>query len=426
MRAVLLTVGDEILLGQIVNSNAAWLGERLALVGADLVRSETVGDTLPAIRDALARAYAEAELVVITGGLGPTHDDLTKDAVASYFGVGLVRDADVEAVLEARYAARGRALTPARRSMADVPDGFEPLANPKGAAPGLWGERELDGRSEIVAVMPGVPYEMKAIWEASVEPRIQALRPGAVEHRTLLTVGRGESDIADDLGDLADMLGPDVGLAFLPSLGTVRLRVTARGEDRADARRRIDGAAERIRQRLGDLVFGEGDTSLEKALGDMLAERNLTIACAESCTGGAISARLTRIPGASRYVRGGVVAYCNSVKTDVLGVSEADLMDHGAVSGPVALQMAHGARQRLGADIGVSTTGIAGPSGGSEDKPVGTVWFGFASATGERAIRLHLTTDREVNIGLSTTLALDLVRRQLLRADRPLAPEAST
>ncbi|MEL6614865.1 MAG: competence/damage-inducible protein A [Bacteroidota bacterium] len=417
MNAVLLTIGDEILLGQIVNTNAAWLGDRLAQVGVTLVRSETIGDELEVIQAALARAYTEADLVVVTGGLGPTHDDVTKDAVAAHFGVGQTRDPAIEAILEERYAARGRELTEMRRTMADVPDGFEPLANPRGAAPGLWGERTVGTRTELVAVLPGVPYEMKTIWDESVEPRIRQRRPGAVVHRTLLTVGKGESDIAADLGDLDTILGPGVGLAFLPSLGTVRMRVTARGDDPDEAQQRIDAAAERIRERVGDLIFGEGRLTLEEVVGEMLADRGLTIASGESCTGGALSARLTRIAGASRYVRGAVVAYCNTVKTDVLGVSREDLVDYGAVSGQVALQMAHGVRQRLGADIGISTTGIAGPSGGSVEKPVGTVWLGFASATDERAVRLQLSTDREVNIGLTTTLALDLVRRQLLRAE---------
>ena len=425
MKAVLLTVGDEILLGQIVNTNAAWLGDRLALAGADVVRAETVGDTRAAIRAALARAYREAELVVVTGGLGPTHDDVTRDAVAAHFGVGLRRDPGVERALEARYAARGRALTDSRRTMADVPEGFEALPNPRGAAPGLWGERTASGaaapggrgaaRREMVAVMPGVPYEMKAIWEGSVEPRLHARRPGAVEHRTLLTAGRAESDIADDLGDLAPLLGPGVGLAYLPSLGAVRLRVTARGDDRAEARDRVDRAAEALRGRLGRLVFGEGRTTLEAVVGEMLVARGLTVGTGESCTGGALAARLTAVPGASRYVCGGAVAYSNAAKADLLGVPLAEIEAHGAVSEPVALAMARGARQRLGADLGVSTTGIAGPTGGTPDKPVGTVWIAVATGGGARAKRLQLTTDREVNIGLTATLALDMVRRQLLR-----------
>ena len=267
----------------------------------------------------------------------------------------------------------------------------------------------------MVAVMPGVPYEMKAIWDGSVEPRIHDRKPGAVVHRTLLTVGRGESDIADDIGDLEAMLGPGVGLAFLPGLGSVRLRVTARGDDETEARARIDRAADALRQRLGILVFGEGQTTLEAVVGEMLAERGLTIAAGESCTGGALAAQITSVPGASRYMRGGVVAYCNSVKTGLLGVPQSDLDTHGAVSEPVALAMARGVRQRLGADIGMATTGIAGPTGGTEEKSVGTVWIAFADASGERAVRLQLSTDRELNIGVTAVLALDLVRRQLLR-----------
>ncbi|HIG73972.1 MAG TPA: competence/damage-inducible protein A [Bacteroidetes bacterium] len=411
MTAVLLTVGDEILLGQIVDTNAAWLGDRLAASGVDLVRHETVGDTMDAITGCLARACADADLVVLTGGLGPTHDDLTRDAIAAHLGVDLLRHADVEHTLRERYRQRGRDLTETRIRMADVPEGVEPLPNPRGAAPGLW----HPGESCVIVAMPGVPYEMKAIWRESVEPRLHELRPGAVVHRTLLTVGKGESDIAADLGDLPALLGDGVGLAFLPSLGTVRIRLTAKGDDVDEARARVDRAAEAVRQRIERLVFGEGDTSLEAVVGEMLAERGLTVAMGESCTGGALAARLTRVPGASRYVLGGVLAYCNSVKENQLGVPEADLAEHGAVSEPVALAMARGARELTGADIGLATTGVAGPTGGTPEKPVGTVWIAYASGEGERAVRLQLSTDRGVNIGLTVTATLDLLRRQLLR-----------
>ncbi|MEM1056113.1 MAG: competence/damage-inducible protein A [Bacteroidota bacterium] len=408
MTAILLTVGDEILLGQIVDTNAAWLGDRLAASGVNLVRHETVADTMEAITDALARA--EADLVVVTGGLGPTHDDLTRDALAQYLGAALHRDDDVMAVLEERYTRRGRVLSKMRKRMADVPDGAEVLPNPKGAAPGLWAEQ--DGR--VFVALPGVPYEMKAIWRESAEQRIDALRPGAVVHRTLLTVGKGESDIAADLGGLAEAPGEGVGLAFLPNLGTVRIRLTAKGEDLEDARRRVDEAAERIRESLGLLVFGEGATTLEAVVGRLLQARGWTVALGESCTGGAAAARLTRIPGASAYVRGGVVAYSNAVKHSALGVPMDLIEAHGAVSEPVALAMARGARDRLGATVGVATTGVAGPSGGSEEKPVGTVWIAYASADDERAVRFVFTDDRALNIGLTTTAVLDLLRRQLL------------
>ena len=418
----LLTVGDEILLGQIVNTNAAWLGERLAGAGVDLRRAETVGDDVEVIAAALERAYADgAAVVVVTGGLGPTHDDVTKAAVARVFGRELEFHQDLFDAIDARYAERGRTMPAIGRVMAEVPAGFDVLDNPKGTAPGLWGEREPEGRRspragrpEVVVVMPGVPYEMEAITERSVLPRLRDLQDGFVLSRTLLTVGKGESDLTGMLNGWA--APPGLALAYLPSLGTVRLRVTARGPDRDAAQALVDQAAEAIRERLGTLVFGEGTTTLEAVVNDLLAERGRTVVFAESCTGGAVTARVASVPGASRVLRGGVVAYDNEVKVGALGVSPATLDAHGSVSEAVVLEMARGARARLGADVGVATTGVAGPSGGTLEKPVGTVWLAYADGGGERAVRLHLTRDRAVNVGLTTTAALDLLRRQTLRA----------
>lgn len=410
----LLTVGDEILLGQIVNSNAAWLGERLAAVGVDIRRSETVGDDEAAIALALERAYADgATVVVVTGGLGPTHDDVTKAAVARVFGREMAFDDGLLASIEARYAARGRTMSPAGRVMAEVPERFDVLPNPKGTAPGLWGEREADGRTQIVVVMPGVPYEMEAIAEGSVLPRLRERQDGVVLSRTLLTVGKGESDLAGRLGDYAGTFVDGLTLAFLPGLGAVRLRVTARGPDTEAARAALDRATDGLRDTLGDLVFGEGATTLEAVVNDRLAARGLTLAVAESCTGGALAARIASVPGASRVLRGGIVAYCNSVKTAMLGVDPSVLDAAGAVSEAVARQMAEGARDRLGADLGVATTGIAGPTGGTPEKPVGTVWLAVADVAGTEAVGLQFTPDRDVNIGLTTTAALDLVRRRV-------------
>ena len=416
MHTVLLTVGDEILLGQIINTNAAWLGERLALAGADVRRSETVGDEADALAGSIRRATDDgADLVVITGGLGPTHDDITKSVVADVFEAPLTLRQDVLDAVEARFAARGRPFPPSNRALADVPRGFEVLDNPVGTAAGLWGERTVDGRRQVVVMMPGVPYEMQAISEGSVLPRVRALGADEVAHRSLLTVGKGESGVAEQIGPLEAVLTEGVALAFLPSLGVVRLRLTAKGPDRAAVRRALDLSVEAVRARLGDLVFGEERATLEETVGELLVEQGATLALAESCTGGAIAARLTSAPGASRFLQGGVVAYCNSVKETVLGVAPATLEADGAVSEAVALQMARGVRERLGADVGLSTTGVAGPTGGTEDKPVGTVWIGYADGEGERAVRLQFTTDRAVNIGLTSTAALNLVRRQRMR-----------
>ncbi len=425
MTAVLLTIGDEILIGQIVDTNAAWLGERLAAAGVELVRHETVRDTVPAIRAAIERAFAPGEgggagLVVATGGLGPTTDDLTREATAAHFGVDVRQDPVLEAHLRALFAARGREMQPVVLRMAAVPAGFAVLDNPVGTAPGLWGERDGPHGRERIALLPGVPREMTAIWDGSLSARVEALRDGVVVSRTLVTAGHGETDLAARHGDLSDVLVSDdraaLGIAYLPGLGTVRLRVTARGTDAAVAEERVRRAVERLRERLGEAVFGEGEDTLEGVVLHGLAARGLTLATAESCTGGSIAARLTSVPGASRAFVGGVVAYDNAVKQSLLGVPAETLRAHGAVSEATVRAMAEGSRARLGADVGVATSGVAGPGGGTPEKPVGTVWLAVATAAETHAVRLQLTQNRGVNVGLSTMAALNLVRRRVLGA----------
>ncbi|WP_412067853.1 competence/damage-inducible protein A [Rubrivirga sp. IMCC43871] len=411
MTGHLLTVGDEILLGQIVDTNAAWLGERLAAAGVDVRRSETVGDDHGEIVRALERAYADgAAVVIVTGGLGPTHDDVTKAAVAEVFGRELEFRPDVLDRIEARYASRGRTMPAVGRVMAEVPAGFDALPNPTGSAPGLWGE----GEGRMVAVMPGVPHEMEAIANGAVLPRLVERQDGVVLSRTLLTVGKGESDLSEMI-DAAAALPDAVKLAYLPSTGHVRVRLTARGPSRDAAQADLDGAFETVRGAVGRLAFGEGETTLEAVVLDAFRAAGQTLAVAESCTGGTVLSRLTAIPGASAVVCGGVVAYSNAAKRDLLDVPDEHLDDHGAVSEPVALAMAAGARRRLGADVGLATTGIAGPTGGTPDKPVGTVWIAYDDGVHARAVHLKLTPNRAVNIALSATAVLDLARRQLAR-----------
>ena len=287
---------------------------------------------------------------------------------------------------------------------------------------GRRGERDGPGGRERIVLMPGVPREMTAIWAGSVAPRIDALAPGAVVSRTLVTAGYGETDLAARHGDLSDVLVSDdrarLSIAYLPGLGTVRLRVTARGPDRQAATERVDRTADLLRERLGEAVFGEGDATLEGVVLDGLVARGLTLATAESCTGGSVAARLTSVPGASRAFVGGVVAYANRVKTDLLGVPESVLREHGAVSEATVRAMAEGVRQRLGADVGVATSGVAGPGGGTPEKPVGTVWLAVSwpGETGPQtdAVLLRLSHDRGVTVGLSTVSALNLVRRRVL------------
>lgn len=417
MNASLITVGDELLIGQTVNTNAAWIGEQLSARGITVRRAATVSDEAADIRDELRRALGTSEVVILTGGLGPTHDDITKKAIADELGQPLVFRDDLFEELRAKFEARGRPMAERNRVQADVPEGFEALPNPVGTAPGLWFEDEATER--VIVVMPGVPNEMRTIMQASVLPRLVEKRgDGTVVQKTLLTVGRGESDLADTLGDYADRLGPDLHLAFLPRYGVIRLRITASGDTQAEAQARLADFERLVRERAGEYIFGEGDELLEAAVGQMLTARGLTLATAESCTGGLLADRITNVPGASAYYCGGMVVYGNAQKVRALGVEEEALREHGAVSEAVAKQLAVGVRLRLGTDLGISTTGIAGPGGGTPEKPVGTVWIGYADEQGTYAVRLQLATERLLNKRLSITAALNLVRRQLLRRDR--------
>ncbi len=416
MKATLLTIGDELLIGQVVNTNAAWLGEQLSLLGVDLARVVTLGDEAAAIDAELDRACAASDLVLLTGGLGPTHDDLTVEAVAGFFGAPLRLDQRVLDGIVERFRKRGRPMAESNRKLALVPEGFDVLDNAVGTAPGLWHVDATRDAERIVVVLPGVPKEMQALFTEAVAPRLRA-RKGlrVIAHRTLLTAGIGESNLQDEVGDLSAHLDAGLRLAFLPSTSGVRLRLTATGEDRPTVEARLDRLERRLRARIDRYVYGRDDDSLEAVLGRLLVARGLTVAVAESCTGGLVLHRLTNVSGASAYVVGGVVAYANEVKRQRLGVEARALEQEGAVSETVARQMARGVRKRLGADLGISTTGVAGPSGGTPEKPVGTVWIACADAAGDVARAFRFGGDRATNKELSTTAALELARRYLLQ-----------
>lgn len=419
MKAHLLTIGDELLIGQTTNTNAAWLGESLSRIGVHIERSVTVGDDSAKITQELDRAYRDAQLVITTGGLGPTHDDVTKSIVSDYFNAPLKTNAELLERVENYYERRGREMPPEVADLATVPDGFEMLENKVGTAVGLW--YADDSGDRLLAVLPGVPDEMKSIYEHGVEPRLtERADLQDLAHRTLLTTGVPESSLQRKIGDLSDWLGDDLKLAYLPSTSGVRLRLTAYGHDREAAEARIDALEAELRDRIGKYIFGTGKDTLEGVVGDLLREKGLMMATAESATGGLIGHRMTAIPGSSDYFVGGVISYANAVKTGVLGVSEDTLRTEGAVSLAVAEQMARGVAEHLGSDLAVSTTGVAGPGGGTEDKPVGTLCIGFARRGSDGAIadvdsiRLHLTNDRTLNKELFATSAIEMVRRKLL------------
>lgn len=412
MKAHLLTIGNELLIGQTTNTNAAWLGERLSRLGVRVERIVVVGDDPNHMQAELGRAVEEGELVILTGGLGPTHDDVTREVLADYFDAPLQTDSDLLDRIRSYYERRGRQMPSEAQKLAEVPSGFETIENPVGVAVGLWFDPPGDGA--LVAVLPGIPEEMKGIFEASVEPRLDAhpdLRD--VTHRTLVTSGIAESSLQERLSGLPDQLGDDLRLAYLPSTRGVRLRLTAESGEGSNPEARLDQLDTWIRERVGEHVLGRGDVTLEEVLGNRLRRTKRTLACAESATGGLIGHRLTSVSGASDYFLGSVVAYANAVKIAQLGVRERTLREEGAVSEAVAGQMARGVRDALDADLGVSTTGIAGPTGGTSEKPVGTVWIGYADDTGVRAVRRQFVEDRTLNKDLFASAALEVVRREI-------------
>lgn len=410
MKSHLLTIGDELLIGQTTNTNAAWLGEQLSQLGVAVDRTVTVGDQAKVIQTELDRAYQHARLVIVTGGLGPTHDDLTRQAVAEYFDAPLHTDDEILSRIQQYYARRNRQMPTAATKLAQVPAGFDVLDNPVGAAVGLWYEDD----DRLIAVLPGIPEEMKGIFQAEVRPRLDArAHLQEVRHRTLVTSGIGESALQERLGALDDMLDAHTDLAYLPSTSGVRLRLTASTDGVPDPTARLNRLEAYVRDRAGEHVIGTGDITLEEVLGDQLRAAGWTIATAESATGGLIGHRLTGISGSSDYYAGSVVAYANPVKQHVLNVSDEALDAHGAVSEAVAVQMAEGVRAALDVNVAIATTGIAGPTGGTPDKPVGTVWVGYADDRRHRAVRRHFVEDRALNKKLFASAALDLARREV-------------
>lgn len=405
----LVTVGTELLLGFTVDTNSAFIGQTLAAHGLRVVRRTSVPDDPAAVHAAVREALARTRLVLTTGGLGPTRDDLTKHAIAGLFGTPLEFHQDIWDELVRRWARMGRTLAEKNRCQAEVPRGAEVLPNRWGTAPGLW----LRGEPGEVIVLPGVPTEMKGLLVHEVLPRLQARLGGrVVRSLTIRTTGIPESVLAERVEDLEDAL-PPLTLAYLPGLEGVDLRLTAWDSDPATADRLLAGAAARFTSRLGENAYGTGDVDLARVLLDACVARKLTVATAESCTGGMIGERITSVPGASAAYLGGVVAYADRLKI-LFGVDPRILEAHGAVSGETVKALAEAGRQASGADLVVAVSGIAGPDGGTEEKPVGTVWFGFADRTGSEAQKMVFLGGRhDVRVRASQFALHGLLRRAL-------------
>jgi len=404
VRGAVLAVGDELLLGDIVNSNAAWLGEALAAVGVQVVHSAMVGDDVPRLATALRRALEDADVVVVTGGLGPTGDDLTRDAVALVAGVPLDRSPAIEEQLRERFRAYGFEMPPDVLRQADVPRGATVLDNPVGTAPGL--RLEVDGR--LVVALPGPPHELQATARAGVLPDLARRTGTVVTTRTLRCAGLGESNVAERV-EAAVRVPAGVDLAYLAGAGVVRVRFTTAGDPAV-----LEPLVQACAEALGSAVWGRDEQTLPEVVGRLLADRGQTVATAESLTGGLVGAALSERPGSSATFRGGLLVYATDAKAAVAGVPQQVLDGHGAVSEQTARALAEGARERLGADWGVGTTGVAGPDE-QEGQPVGTVHVAVAGPDGTTVRSARLPGDRERVRVLTVTTALDLLRRALVR-----------
>lgn len=410
MLAEIITIGDEILIGQIVDTNSAWMAKELNKIGISVKQISSVSDNAEHIVMALDEAKTRAKVILITGGLGPTKDDITKHTLAKYFNMPLRRDEATLAHIEAIFVRLNRPMIDLNRQQADVPDGCTVLKNENGTAPCMW--FEVDGT--VVVSMPGVPFEMMYLMEEEVLPRLKkAFELPFIVHKTILTVGQGESFLAQEIEDLENELPTHIKLAYLPKIGQVRLRLSAVGLDEKLLKAEVEVQAQKISSRLQKYVAAQEDIPIEKAILDLMKQHNLTLSTAESCTGGYISHLLTQHAGSSAVFAGGAVAYSYDLKEAVLGVKHQTLLSYGAVSEQTVKEMASGAIEHFKTDYAVAVSGIAGPDGGLPDKPVGTVWIAVASKKNVIAKLFTFGNKRIQNIDRSAAAALTMLFKLL-------------
>lgn len=414
MKAAVITVGDEILIGQIVDTNSAFIAKALDKIGIGVHEMLSISDDRMHILNTLAYVQNRVDVVVITGGLGPTKDDITKKTLCEYFDDSLVLDEKVSGhVVDIIQRVMKRPATQMNLDQALVPSKSTVLFNQVGTAPGMWMEK---GNTVFIS-LPGVPYEMKYLIEEEVIPRliVEFKRP-YILHKTIMTYGQGESHIAERIEEVENNLPEFIKLAYLPSPGKVRLRLSARGTDEEVLREAIDSETAKLKAIIGDIIVGyEEDETIEAVLGRLLSEKNLSIAVAESCTGGKIAQVLTAVPGSSKYFKGGVVTYATESKTDLLGVPEEVIEEHSVVSAQVAEQMAARVKAKFKADIAISTTGNAGPEKGDSDAEVGTVYIGFATAEKVYSEKFDLGQPREKVIERAVNKALEHIYKEILK-----------
>jgi|TARA_B110000902_G_scaffold38330_1_gene40724 nicotinamide-nucleotide amidase len=405
--AEIISIGDELLYGQTLDTNAHWISHKLDEYNIKVFQRTTIGDDADQILNAFATAAERVDIVLITGGLGPTKDDLTKPLLAKYFGVGMVHHEEVLRDITLLFAKASREVTALNAQQADLPANCEKITNPVGTAPGMW----FYENNTVFVAMPGVPYEMKSIMTQGILPKLHEMfSKGVLHHHIIKTIGITESSLSDLIEDWEVNLPKHIKLAYLPTKGQVKLRMTGSGDDLNTLKQEIDTLQMAIMPKIAKYVYGFGVDSLEGVIGQLLNKNNLTLATAESCTGGYLAHMITSVPGSSRYFKGSVIAYSNEVKIAQLGVRAEDLKQHGAVSEEVAKAMAEGVRKELNADIAIATTGIAGPDGGTVEKPVGTVWIAYSDKYKTLAKKFNFSRDRTFIVHWSALAALNMIR----------------
>lgn len=410
MLAEIITIGDEILIGQIVDTNSAWMARQLNSIGIKVKQISSVSDDRNHILKALAEAASRAEIILITGGLGPTKDDITKTTMAEYFGVGLVENAETLANVARIFAKTNRPLLDINKAQAMVPENCEVIINNNGTAPGMWFESE----GKVYMSMPGVPFEMMYLMDEQVIPKLkEKFKLPAIYHRTLLTAGEGESFLAKRIADIEDKLPENIKLAYLPKLGQVRLRLSGFGSDNAELEQKVDAFAAEIAERVDNILVATEDIPLEKAILNVMEGKAVTLSVAESCTGGYIAHLLTQHAGSSKVFAGGAVVYSNTLKQQVLGVQPATIDKYGAVSEETVTEMLDGALKNFDTNYAIAVTGIAGPDGGTAEKPVGTVWIAVGCAEQVVVKQFTFGNKRIQNIERSAAAALSMLNTLL-------------
>ncbi len=414
MKCEVISIGDELLIGQTINTNASWIGEQLNNFGFTIAHGAIISDNKNDIILALNNASKRSDIIIITGGLGPTNDDITKHTLSEYFNTSLERNKDIEKNIVAYFKSVNRPILKSNLDQALLPLSCEVLSNSRGTASGMWFEKD----NIIYISLPGVPYEMKGIMQEHVFPKLLTKMGGetVVVNKTIRTHGMGESFLAEIIKSWEDKLEiNNIKLAYLPSPGIVKLRLSVIGLDKLILERKLKETIDELKALIPDQIYGYGNATMEGVVGKLLKERNLTIATAESCTGGSVAKMLTSVSGSSSYFNGAIVSYNNQSKVDLLNVDFKDIDDYGAVSQQVVEQMAEGVRNKLHTDYGISTSGIAGPSGGTKEKPVGTVWIAVASKNRIVSKKIKLGYNRERNMYVSSISVLNLLRLELLK-----------